>query len=223
VVSSAWVRSDPILLERIVLNLVSNAARYTASGSVVVGCRRRGDTVHIEVWDSGPGIPEDQRRNIFGEFYRLAGDNTQGGLGLGLAVVDRICNLLGHPIQLVSTVGKGSRFSVTVPMAAARAQIAEPAQVAIDALRMLACKEVAATRRRASRHVGRKSSGTEVANHRDCVFPISRIGAAAAGHAAAGQGWPSFCTLPPCEQLFPGRIDPHRPALDADVGAAPSG
>ena len=135
--SSAWVRSDPILLERIVINLVSNAVRYTTSGSVVVGCRRRGDMVHIEVWDSGPGIPDDQRRNIFGEFYRLAGGNTQGGLGLGLAIVDRLCTLLGHSIQLVTTVGKGSRFSVTVPMAAARAQIAEPqpAQIAIDATR----------------------------------------------------------------------------------------
>jgi signal transduction histidine kinase/CheY-like chemotaxis protein len=135
--SSAWVRSDPILLERIILNLVSNAVRYTASGSVVVGCRRRGDTVHIEVWDSGPGIPEDQRRNIFGEFYRLAGGNTHGGLGLGLAIVDRLCNLLGHPIQLVSTVDKGSRFSVTVPVVTARAQFAEPqrAQIAIDAPR----------------------------------------------------------------------------------------
>ena len=133
--SSAWVRSDPILLERIVHNLVSNAVRYTASGSVVVGCRRRGDTVHIEVWDSGPGIAEAQRRNIFGEFYRLAGDNTHGGLGLGLAIVDRLCKLLDHPIQLDSTVGKGSRFSVTVPMAAAQAQVAEPqpVQVAIDA------------------------------------------------------------------------------------------
>jgi len=137
VLSSAWVSSDPILLERIVLNLVSNAVRYTTFGSVVVGCRRRGDTVHIEVRDSGPGIPDEQRRNIFGEFYRLAGDNTQGGLGLGLAIVDRLCKLLDHPIQLDSTVGKGSRFSVTVPMAAAQAQIAEPqpAPVAIDATR----------------------------------------------------------------------------------------
>jgi CheY-like chemotaxis protein len=135
--SSAWVRSDPILLERIVINLVSNAVRYTASGSVVVGCRRRGDTVRIEVWDSGRGIPEDQRRNIFGEFYRLAGDNTQGGLGLGLAIVDRLCTLLNHSIQLASTVNKGSRFSVVVPMAPARAQIPEPqpAHVAIDAIR----------------------------------------------------------------------------------------
>jgi len=123
--SSAWARSDPILLERIVLNLVSNAVRYTAAGTIVVGCRRRGDTLDIEVWDSGPGIPEDQQRNIFGEFYRLAGGDSHGGLGLGLAIVDRLCNLLGHPIRLVSTLGKGSRFSVTVPVAAARAQIAE--------------------------------------------------------------------------------------------------
>jgi signal transduction histidine kinase/ActR/RegA family two-component response regulator len=115
--SSAWVRSDPILLERIVLNLVSNAVRHTSSGGVVVGCRRRGGTVHIEVWDSGPGIPEDQRRKIFGEFYRLAGDNAPGGLGLGLAIVDRLCKLLGHRVDLSSRVGKGSRFSVTVPLA----------------------------------------------------------------------------------------------------------
>jgi signal transduction histidine kinase/CheY-like chemotaxis protein len=124
--SSAWVRSDLILLERIVLNLVSNAVRYTASGGVLVGCRRRGDTVRIEVWDSGPGIPEDQRRNIFGEFYRLAGNNVHGGLGLGLAIVDRLCGLLDHPIELTSTLGKGSRFAVTVPAAAAQAKFAEP-------------------------------------------------------------------------------------------------
>jgi two-component system, sensor histidine kinase len=135
--SSAWVRSDPILLERIVLNLVSNAVRYTATGTIVVGCRRRGDSLDIEVLDSGCGIPEDQQRNVFGEFYRLAGGNTHGGLGLGLAIVDRACNLLGHRIRLVSTVGKGSRFSVTVPMAAPRAEIAQaPApSVAVDVTR----------------------------------------------------------------------------------------
>jgi signal transduction histidine kinase len=123
--SSAWVRSDPILLERIVLNLVSNAVRYTTSGGVVVGCRRRGDTVRIEVWDSGPGIPAGQRSNIFGEFYRLAGANTPGGLGLGLSIVDRLCNLLGHRVDIHSHVGKGSRFSVTVPAAEPHAA-AEP-------------------------------------------------------------------------------------------------
>jgi signal transduction histidine kinase/CheY-like chemotaxis protein len=123
--SSAWVHSDPILLERILLNLVSNAIRYTAVGGVVVGCRRRGETVRIEVWDSGPGIPEDQRRNVFSEFYRLTGRNTHGGLGLGLAIVDRLCGLLGHPIELASTVGKGSRFSITLPLAVAQATFVE--------------------------------------------------------------------------------------------------
>jgi CheY-like chemotaxis protein len=139
---SAWVRSDPILLERIVLNLVSNAIRYTAVGGVVVGCRRRGETVRIEVWDSGPGIPEDQRRNIFGEFYRLAGRNPHGGLGLGLAIIDRLCSLLGHPVELVSTVGKGSRFSITVPLAAAQAIFIEAQDTPPLAAEMLTGKLV---------------------------------------------------------------------------------
>ena len=69
--SSAWVRSDAILLERILLNLVSNAIRYTSRGGVIVGCRRRGDSVRIEVWDSGIGLAEDQHRSIFGEFYQV--------------------------------------------------------------------------------------------------------------------------------------------------------
>jgi two-component system, sensor histidine kinase len=121
--TSAWVRSDPVLLERIMLNLVSNAVRYTMSGGIVVGCRRRGTMLHIEVADSGPGIPEDQRRKIFSEFYRLddAAKTNQAGLGLGLAIVERLCVLLDHPIELASTPGKGSRFSVTVPNAPAAA------------------------------------------------------------------------------------------------------
>ena len=62
--SSAWVRTDIVLLERILLNLMSNAVRHTSAGGVVVGCRRRGDLLRVEVWDSGPGIPEDQRQSI---------------------------------------------------------------------------------------------------------------------------------------------------------------
>jgi signal transduction histidine kinase len=91
--SSAWVRSDPVLLERIVLNLVSNALRYTNAGGIVVGCRHRGAKLRIEVWDTGPGIPPDQYRNIFSEFYRLAdaAKTNEAGLGLGLAIVDRLC------------------------------------------------------------------------------------------------------------------------------------
>ena len=134
--SSAYVRSDAILLERILLNLVSNAVRYTNHGGVVVGCRHRGDRMRIEVWDTGIGIPENQRANIFGEFYRLAG-SAQGGLGLGLSIVDRLCSLLDHPVELTSTFGKGSRFAVSVPSAKAPAKAAEtlaPAQPSIDVL-----------------------------------------------------------------------------------------
>lgn len=120
--SSAWVRSDRVLLERIVLNLVSNAVRYTVAGGIVVGCRHHDDHAHIEVWDSGPGIPPEQQRKIFEEFYRLpdVAKANQAGLGLGLAIVHRFCTLLDHPIRLTSTLGKGSRFSVTVPKVAAR-------------------------------------------------------------------------------------------------------
>ena len=100
--SRAWIRSDFILLERILLNLVSNAVRYTERGGVVIGCRHRNGWLRIDVCDSGIGIPEDQRRNIFGEFYQLHGGekDRRGGLGLGLAIVDRLCGLLGHPIEL---------------------------------------------------------------------------------------------------------------------------
>ena len=82
---------DFILLERILMNLVSNAVLYTVRGGVVVGCRRRAGIVRIEVWDSGIGIPEDQRANIFSEFYqlRMIERGRSGGLGLGLAIVER--------------------------------------------------------------------------------------------------------------------------------------
>jgi signal transduction histidine kinase/ActR/RegA family two-component response regulator len=117
---SAWVRSDPILLERILFNLVGNAVRYTARGGVVVGCRGRATQLRIDVCDTGSGIPEDQRRSIFSEFYQLAtpAPDRTAGLGLGLAIVDRLGRLLGHPVQLQSNPGRGSRFSVSVPLAA---------------------------------------------------------------------------------------------------------
>jgi signal transduction histidine kinase len=117
--SRAWVRSDFILLERILLNLVSNAVRYTERGGVVVGCRHRNGRLRIDVCDSGIGIHADQQRNIFGEFYQLNGGERGGGLGLGLAIVDRLCGILDHPIELASRVGRGSRFSVSIPSAPA--------------------------------------------------------------------------------------------------------
>jgi len=118
--TAAWVSSDSILLERILLNLASNAVRYTERGGVVVGCRRRGEELRIDVFDTGAGIPEEQRQRIFGEFYQMAGPgpDRNGGLGLGLAIVDRLGRLLGHRVELDSRPGRGSRFSVTVPLAA---------------------------------------------------------------------------------------------------------
>lgn len=116
--SNAWVRSDAMLLERILLNLVSNAVRYTLWGGIIVGCRRRGETLRIEVWDTGPGIPKDQKQNIFGEFFQVPAQerNRSGGLGLGLAIVDRLRLLLNHQIDLASRVGRGSRFAIELPM-----------------------------------------------------------------------------------------------------------
>ncbi len=133
--SRAWARSDAILLERVLLNLVSNAIRYTSRGGIVVGCRRRGDSVRIEVWDSGIGVAEDQQLSIFGEFYQVGNpaSGERAGLGLGLSIVDGLCRLLGHPIDLASRPGKGSRFSVSVPWAAARQRPADPAAT-LDAI-----------------------------------------------------------------------------------------
>jgi signal transduction histidine kinase/CheY-like chemotaxis protein len=116
--STAWVRSDRVLLERILLNLVSNAVRYTKRGGIIVGCRH-GNALRIEVCDSGIGIPQDQQQNIFREFHQVTDAGAgAAGLGLGLAIVDRLCGLLRHPLALASTQGKGSRFSITAPRAA---------------------------------------------------------------------------------------------------------
>jgi CheY-like chemotaxis protein len=131
--SSAWVRSDFILLERVLLNLASNAVRYTSHGGVVIGCRRRGGRLRIEVWDSGLGIAEDQRGRIFDEFYQLEdGRRHPGGLGLGLAIVDRLCRLLGHAIEVCSTLGQGSRVTVVVPQARPQAEVVEPSIPALQ-------------------------------------------------------------------------------------------
>jgi signal transduction histidine kinase/ActR/RegA family two-component response regulator len=117
--SSFSVTTDSTLLFRVLSNLVSNALRYTDNGGIVVGCRRRGQKVVIEVWDTGIGIPPEHQERIFEEFYQLNNperDRTRG-LGLGLASVRRIAQLLDHPIRLHSRVGKGSRFSIEVPIA----------------------------------------------------------------------------------------------------------
>ena len=110
------VRSDEALLRRILQNLLSNALNYTLHGRILLGCRREGELVRIEVHDTGPGIPEARQREVFEEFHRLDnGANRAAGAGLGLAIVDRIARLLGHRIGLRSTPERGSVFSVSVP------------------------------------------------------------------------------------------------------------
>jgi signal transduction histidine kinase/CheY-like chemotaxis protein len=116
--SRAVVYADPVLIERILRNLVSNAVRYTERGRVVVGCRR-GAALRIEVWDTGPGVPPDQRERIFQEYFQLGNPERDRakGLGLGLAIVRRLTTLLGCELVLRSELGRGSCFSVAVPLA----------------------------------------------------------------------------------------------------------
>ena len=111
------VRSDPLLLERILANLAQNALRYTRRGGVLVAARRHAEGVALEVWDTGPGIPPDKLEMIFREFYQI--DNPERdrgrGLGMGLAIVQRLCHLLQHSLEVRSREGRGSVFRVVVP------------------------------------------------------------------------------------------------------------
>ncbi|MBY0429705.1 MAG: hypothetical protein K2Q10_00785, partial [Rhodospirillales bacterium] len=114
---TARVRSDPALLQRIVGNLLANALRYTRKGGVLLACRRHGNMLTIGVWDTGPGIPPEKQKVIFEDFYQLdARQEHVQGLGLGLPIVERLARLLGHPLEMRSHPGKGSVFSVRVPL-----------------------------------------------------------------------------------------------------------
>jgi len=117
---SALVRSDIQLLARILRNLLSNALRYTYKGRVVLGCRRQHQRLSIQVWDSGMGIAEERLEEIFQEFKRgdVQRPDQDRGLGLGLAIVEKIAGILGHRISVKSWPGKGSMFSVEVPLSA---------------------------------------------------------------------------------------------------------
>lgn len=125
VASRAWLRSDFVLLERLVFNLVANAVRHTAGGGITVGLRRKGDAVRIDVCDTGPGIAADQLSLVFREHSQLAPADREG-LGLGLAIVERLGTLMGHAVDIDSKVGRGSRFSVTVPLAPSGPSIDAP-------------------------------------------------------------------------------------------------
>ena len=128
--TQAWVYSDPQMLLRMLRNLISNALRHTVQGTVLVGCRLRGDEIGILVCDTGPGIAPEHHQDIFRAFHQLGNPerDRRKGLGLGLAIVDGLCHLLGHRVVLTSVPGRGSRFELRVPRApkAAPAEPAEP-------------------------------------------------------------------------------------------------
>ncbi|MBJ7418580.1 MAG: response regulator, partial [Niveispirillum sp.] len=121
--------TDAVLLRRIVQNLLANALRYTPRGRILVGCRRLAGAVRVEVWDTGPGIPDDKREEIFKEFRQLGNGQSDRdkGLGLGLSIVERFAAILGHRVSLRSVEGKGSCFAVEVPLSARAADPARPA------------------------------------------------------------------------------------------------
>lgn len=126
--TSIRVCSDPKLLGRILQNLLANAVKYTDRGRILIGCRRIGGTVRVQVWDTGRGIPAGQLTAIFEEFHQVGnlGRDRRQGLGLGLSIVDRLATLLDHPITVRSTPGRGSVFEVAVPTTDHTDRIDEP-------------------------------------------------------------------------------------------------
>jgi len=118
VASNLQVRSDPRLLEQMLRNLLANAVKYTEQGKILLGCRRRGDKLRIEVWDTGIGIAAEQLKAIFQEFHQVgnAARERSRGIGLGLSIVQRIGDLLGNTIDVRSWPGEGSVFAIEVPL-----------------------------------------------------------------------------------------------------------
>ena len=132
----AWVYTDPQLLRRVLQNFLANAVRYTQHGGVLLGVRRVGGALRIEVHDTGPGIPESQQRLIFEEFRRGEGAIGQG-LGLGLAIADRIAHLLDAPLGMRSKRGRGTVFSLSLASIAPLQQEATPSAAGFEGLRVL--------------------------------------------------------------------------------------
>ena len=116
--SNAYIYSDPLLLERILRNIISNAIRYTEEGKILIGCRRHNETLRIQVCDTGAGISKADLKEIFKEYSRISStaSKSKEGIGLGLSIVKRISDLLEHPLHVDSSPGNGTIFSITVPL-----------------------------------------------------------------------------------------------------------
>ena len=125
---SSHVISDPVLLRRILQNLLSNALKYCQTGKILVGARRHQSTLEIRIYDTGIGMPDDQLKLIFDEFHRIPNSYTEHekGLGLGLSIVQRLCTLLDHAINVHSVIHKGSCFSVSLPITEKPIEIRQP-------------------------------------------------------------------------------------------------
>jgi two-component system, sensor histidine kinase len=121
------IRTDPLLFERMIRNLLANALRYTKIGGILLACRMRGAVARVEVWDTGIGIAPEKQAQVFEEFYQIGNPerDRRNGVGLGLAIVKRIAALLRHPLHLTSRVGRGSRFSIDMPIVAAATEASE--------------------------------------------------------------------------------------------------
>jgi signal transduction histidine kinase/CheY-like chemotaxis protein len=126
------VYTDPLLIERVLRNIIANAINYTDQGRVLIGCRRRGRTLRVGIWDTGCGIPEAERAQIFKEFYQIGNPerDRSKGVGLGLAIVRRLTILLGHPLTFRSKPGRGSAFFIDLPLSDSAADAGVDAGIA---------------------------------------------------------------------------------------------
>ena len=130
--SEVMVHSDKRMLAEMLRNLLSNATRYTDGGTILLGCRRKGDKLRIEVWDSGIGIATDQLPYIFEEYYQGTEGAQRGGFGLGLAIVKRLGDILDHRVDVHSTPGKGTGFFIEVPRAQTRVRAPEQLRASVN-------------------------------------------------------------------------------------------